>query len=270
MANNLLKDGDVNFCFKPGDVTYYAEGCDFIRFVYRWTTPDRMRNVLAYMYDKSIMRGPAFLPVPGRPLDGASILNNVLACLAAVEVDYPVLRSIALVNLQVAIGNVKKFFSDHSEEMQALVDEANELEIPPSEWDFLTPAFVRNHSELQSFYTILRIALQAMNDMRKYRHFMFYSDGMMPLRGHMFLLVHAIYKRLMLSKKFRTEEQPKWEEMGLMSLFKEEERCLAEYGGLEVHGWFNFQEPDATWHLALNPPELGEISFDDFSIADLF
>ncbi|KAK3955961.1 hypothetical protein QBC32DRAFT_2812 [Pseudoneurospora amorphoporcata] len=219
---------------------------NFTRCVYPNTTPERMANVLAFIYDKSTMEGETFVPSPYRPLNGGIILNNVLAYLASIEVDFPLLRSVALANLQEAIQGVKTFFADLDDLMQDLVDEANEDGIPSSEWDLLTPTFVRDDDELENLYKPFRIALQALWDFHEYKPSKFWTEEAGPLREAVWRLALAIYNRLMLSKKFRNDEQPKWEQMRLMELLWEEE-FFWEPQGLEWPEGFKWAED--TWDL---------------------
>lgn len=207
-----------------------------------------MANVLAFIYDKSIMKGQIFAPSSYRPLNGGIILNNVLAYLASIELECPLLCSVALANLQEATQGVKTFFAELYDAMQILVDGANDDQIPSSEWDLLTPTIFRNNNELENLYKPIRIALQALFDVFQHKPGKFYAVEMMPLREELWLLAYAIYNRLKLSKKFRVEEQPQWENTGLMSMLMEEQMFLVEYGAEAPEG-FRFQEPEATWDL---------------------
>lgn len=230
-----------------------------------------MANVLSFIYHKDIMKARSFV-LSHRDNDdelllgnaGAVILNNVLAFLAGIEVDYPSLRSVALANLQEATRAIKNFFSslensrkegeeDPSSMQTLVVDEAEQQQqqqegetIPSSESEpgsdsssrlaphhhhFLTETELEMILDQGHLYKPLAIALQAIHDLWLWHYFpqsspssKFFTQAMMPLREEIFGFVHAIFPRLVaLSNKFRTEELPRWEEMGLVDLLLVEE-----------------------------------------------
>ncbi|KAJ4414691.1 hypothetical protein N0V85_003035 [Neurospora sp. IMI 360204] len=197
------------------------------KFSCHYTTPERMANVLAFIYDKSNMEGERFVPSEDRPLDGGIILNNVMAYLASVETDFPALRDVAFSNFQKAIQGVKRFFDDADGLIQdpRLVDEAHGT--PSEEWDCLGP--VATDDELATLYRPFRIAMQALLDFYVYNQDKFFVDEMLPLREAMWGMMNDVYcKRLLLSKTFRNDEEPEWDESGLWQ-FCEEEAAFFEW-----------------------------------------
>ncbi|EGO53143.1 hypothetical protein NEUTE1DRAFT_106082 [Neurospora tetrasperma FGSC 2508] len=187
-----------------------------------YTTPDRMANVLAFIYDKGTMEGERFKPSEDNTLDGGIILNNTMAYLAGVETDFPLLRDVALSNLQKAIQGIRRFFDDADGYIQDYANKAREDGTPFQEWDCLI-SFVTD-DELANFYRPFRIAMQTLYDFHVYTQTKFCADEMLPLRFAMWGLMKDVYHvRLVFSKAFRNHEAPQWEESGLIQFWREED-----------------------------------------------
>ncbi|KAK3396312.1 hypothetical protein B0T20DRAFT_357920 [Sordaria brevicollis] len=194
-----------------------------------YTTPARMANVLAFLYDKDIMKTDRFLPKADRPLNGAVILNNTLAVIASLETGCRALNFVADAHIEIAVRQAMIDFTDRADAYQSAVDDAMFLDTPAPEFS----SFI-SEDELASFYKPYRIAVQAMKDTADFQPTLWREQINHDFRAWMACLAEKVFAYLLWSKKFREEELPKWEENGLVQFMMNDVRTPRRDTGAEA------------------------------------